>query len=148
MNKAMLMGRLTKDPELRTTANNVSVCSFTLAVDRRFKNPDGEYEADFIPIVAWRHTAEFAARYFHKGSRMLLVGSIRPRSWEDQDGNRRYTTEVIADEIYFCDSKKGSSDESDYGKNHDDSSVFRNSIPEGEGYLPDDDGDVKLPFNL
>lgn len=106
MNKAILMGRLVRDPELRTTQNGVSVVSFTLAVDRRFKNAQGERETDFIPCVAWRTTAEFVAKWFAQGQRMAVVGSIQPRSWDDDQGNKRYTTEVIVDEAYFADSKK------------------------------------------
>ncbi|HHX37879.1 MAG TPA: single-stranded DNA-binding protein [Clostridiaceae bacterium] len=105
MNRAILIGRLVRDPELRTTQNGISVCSFTLAVDRRFKNQYGERETDFIPCVAWRNTADFCARYFSKGKRMALLGSIRPRSWEDTEGNKRYITEVIAEEVYFADGK-------------------------------------------
>lgn len=147
MNKAILMGRLTKDPELRTTSNNVSVCSFTLAVDRRFKNAQGQRETDFIPVVAWRQQAEFAARYFTKGSRMAVIGSIQPRSWDDNEGKRHYMTEVIADEIYFADSKReeGGSYEDRapqrYGSKQDD-------IPEGDGFLPVDNDDTSLPFDL
>ena len=127
MNKAVLMGRLTKDPELKITQNGNSVCSFTLAIDRRFKNQQGERETDFIPIVAWRQTAELAARYFSKGSKMALVGTIQPRSWEDDNGERRYITEVIADEIYFADSKRQQND---------------------QGYMPPSDDGAGLPFDL
>lgn len=155
MNKAILMGRLTKDPELRTTQNNVSVCSFTLAVDRRFKNQQGERETDFIPIVAWRQTAEFAARYFSKGARMALVGSIQPRSWDDDQGERHYITEVIAEEIYFADSKRQQDDFGGSGyqqgqKSNSYSPKENNAgsnIPEGEGYMPEVD-DTSLPFDL
>lgn len=110
MNKAILMGRLTKDPELKTTGSNISVCTFTLAVDRRFKSQTGERQTDFIPIVVWRQTAEFVNRYFRQGSKMVVVGSIQVRSWDDNEGNRRWTTEVIGDEVYFAESK--SADES------------------------------------
>ena len=110
MNKAILMGRLTRDPELKMTANNIAVCKFTLAVDRRFKNQQGERETDFIPIVTWRQTAEFVDRYFKQGSKMVLVGNIQVRSWDDNEGKRRWMTEVIADEVYFAESK--STDES------------------------------------
>lgn len=145
MNKAILMGRLTKDPELRTTSNDVSVCSFTLAVDRRFKNAQGEREADFIPVVAWRQQADFAARYFSKGSRMALVGSIQPRSWEDTDGKRHYITEVIAEEIYFADSKR---DEGMGAARPQTNSRKMDTIPEGDGFLPDDTDESALPFEL
>lgn len=106
MNKAILMGRLVRDPELRTTQSNVAVCTFTVAVDRRFKNTNGERQADFIPIVAWRQQAEFVGRYFKQGSRIALVGSIQTRTWDDTEGKRHYVTEVIADEVYFADSKR------------------------------------------
>lgn len=106
MNKAILMGRLVRDPEVRTTQSGVSVCTFTLAVDRRFKNANGDRQADFIPIVAWRQQADFAAKYFRQGSRMVVVGSIQTRNWDDAEGKRHYATEVIADEIYFGDSKR------------------------------------------
>ncbi len=109
MNRAILLGRLVRDPELRTTQNGHSVCSFTLAIDRRFKNQQGERETDFIPCVAWGKTAEFCERYFSQGQRMALLGSIQRRSWEDNEGKRQYMTEVVAEEIYFADSKRESS---------------------------------------
>lgn len=106
MNKVVLMGRLTKDPELRyTPSNNTSVCQFTIAVDRRFKT-EGQPQADFIPIVAWRQTAEFVCKYFTKGSRIAVVGSIQTRTWDDNNGARHYVTEVVADEVEFCESKR------------------------------------------
>lgn len=103
MNKAILMGRLTKEPELKSTQNGISRCSFTLAVDRRFKNADGERETDFINCTAWRSTAEFITNYFRKGQRIAVVGSIQVRSYETDAGERRYITEVIAEESYFAD---------------------------------------------
>ncbi len=105
MNKAILMGRLTRDPELKTTTSGLPVCNFTLAIDRNYKNKDGKKETDFIPIVVWRHNAEFANQYFCKGMRVAVVGKIQPRSYEDQAGEKRYITEVVADEVYFADSK-------------------------------------------
>ena len=115
MNKAILLGRLTRDPELRSTSGNISVCNFTVAVDRRYKNQQGEREADFISCVAWRQQAEFVARYFQKGSRIALVGTIQTRTWDDQDGRRHYVTEVVADEINFVDYKSQSPAQSQYG---------------------------------
>ena len=106
MNKVVLVGRLTKDVELRTTPQGVSVCSFSIAVNRRFKNANGEYEADFINCVAWRQTAEFLSKYFSKGRMVGISGSIQTRSWE-KDGERRYATEVLAEEAYFVESKSG-----------------------------------------
>lgn len=102
MNKCILIGNLTKDPELRTTASTgVSVCTFTIAVSRRFDNQKGEREADFIPIVVWRAQAENCAKYLRKGSQVAVSGSIQTRSYEAQDKTRRYVTEVIADEVKF-----------------------------------------------
>ncbi|MDO5015614.1 MAG: single-stranded DNA-binding protein [Eubacteriales bacterium] len=149
MNKAILMGRLTKDPELRTTSNNVSVCSFTVAVDRRFKNAQGERETDFIPVVCWRNTAEFVARWFSKGQRIALVGSIQVRHWDDESGKRNFMTEVVADEVYFADSKSSGNQ-----NNYDDNGGYNkqansNPIPEGDGFLPTTDNDESfLPFDL
>jgi single-strand DNA-binding protein len=143
MNKAILMGRLTRDPEMRTTSGQVSVCTFTLAVDRRFKSANGERQADFIPIVAWRQQAEFASKYFRKGSRMIVVGSIQTRSWDDTEGKRHNTTEVIADEIYFADSKK-----SDSGYEGPSTTPSPAPAPSGDGFFPGPDDDTALPFDI
>lgn len=105
MNKSLLIGRITKDPELKTTPSGVSVCNFTLAVNRRFKNADGEYETDFISCVAWRNQAELICKYFEKGSQIGIVGNIQTRNYE-KDGHRIYITEVAVDEIDFVGSKK------------------------------------------
>ncbi len=105
MNNVTLIGRMVKDPEVRSTTSGISVCTFTIAVDRRYKS-EGQPEVDFIPIVAWRSTADFVSKYFRKGNRIALTGSIQIRSWEDKDGNKRYATEVIADGVEFCESKK------------------------------------------
>ncbi|MBQ9805882.1 MAG: single-stranded DNA-binding protein [Clostridia bacterium] len=109
LNKVVLCGRLTADPELKQTASGIAVVSFTLAVNRRYqsKNADGSQaqQADFITVVAWRQTAEFINRYFRKGSALCITGSIQTRSWQDQQGQKRYTTEVVADEAMFVDSK-------------------------------------------
>ncbi len=105
MNKAILIGRLTKDPELTYTNSNTSVCRFTVAVDRRFKS-EHQPTADFIPVVAWRQTAEFVSKYFTKGSRIALIGQIQTRTWDDTEGKKHYVTEVIADEVEFCESKR------------------------------------------
>ena len=100
------MGRLTRDPEVRyTQANNTQVTNFTLAVNRRFAK-EGEQQADFINIVAWGKTAEFVSKYFKKGQQVGVIGRIQTRDWEDSQGQKRYTTEVIAEEVYFADSKR------------------------------------------
>ncbi len=108
MNKAILVGRLTADPELKSTPNGVNVCSFSVAVDRRFVRAGEERKADFINCVAWRQTAEFISRFFSKGRMIGLVGSIQTRTYNDKDGNKRYATEVVVDEAYFTESKGSS----------------------------------------
>ena len=127
LNKAILMGRLTKAPELRSTNSGTSVCSFTLAVDRRGKD-DG---TDFLDIVAWGKTAEFVSKYFAKGQLVAVAGRIQTRTWEDQNGNKRKAVEVVADEVHFAESKRQGNE------------PMNESVP-GFNALPDDDGD--LPF--
>lgn len=106
LNTVALMGRLTADPELRYTGSNIPVTSFTLAVERDFKSSDGEKQTDFIQIVAWRQTAEFVARYFHKGQLMAVIGSIQTRKYQDRDGNNRTAFEVVAAHAYFAEGKR------------------------------------------
>ena len=104
MNKAILIGNLTRDPELRTTPSNISVCTFTVAVSRPFTNQNGEREADFIPVVVWRAQAENCAKYLRKGSKVAVCGRIQVRSYDAQDGSKRYATEVVADEVQVLNS--------------------------------------------
>lgn len=104
INKTILGGRLTADVELKQTPNGVSVCSFSLAVNRKFQK-EGEQQTDFINCVAWRNTAEFISRYFKKGSSLCIVGNIQTRTWMDQNNQKRFATEVIVDEAMFVDSK-------------------------------------------
>ena len=107
LNHITIMGRLTRDPELRRTGSGVAVASFTLAVDRDFgKNENGEKETDFIDCVAWRQTGEFVSKYFTKGRMAVVSGRLQIRSWTDKDGNKRRTAEVVADNVYFGDSKR------------------------------------------
>ena len=107
MNKIILMGRLTKDPEVRyTQTSNVMVTSFTLAVNRRFVAQGQERQADFLPIVSWNKTAEFVAKYFKKGQQVAVIGRVETRTYDDAQGQKRYITEVIAEEAYFADSKR------------------------------------------
>ena len=109
LNKIVIMGRLTRDPELRYTASNTPVASFSLAVDRDFKSKEGgEKETDFIDCVAWRQTGEFAAKYFQKGSMAAVSGRLQLRDWTDKEGNKRRSAEVVADNIYFCGKKENS----------------------------------------
>ena len=109
MNTICLLGRLTADPELKHTQNQVPVCSFTLAVDRAYQPKGQERQADFINIVAWRHTAEVVAKHFGKGHRIALTGSLQSRRYTDKDGNNRTAFEVVADTVFFAESKKGDS---------------------------------------
>ena len=106
LNKVILMGRFTRDPELRSTPQGVSTCAFSIAVDRNFVRAGEDRKADFINCVAWRQTAEFISKYFKKGSMVALEGSIQTRSWDDTDGKKRYATEVIVNQVYFAESKK------------------------------------------
>lgn len=108
LNKAILMGRFTRDPELRSTPQGISTCSFSIAVDRNFVRAGEERKADFINCVAWRQTAEFISKYFKKGNLIAVEGSIQTRSWDDADGKKRYATEVIVSQAYFAESKKDS----------------------------------------
>ncbi|MDL2238431.1 single-stranded DNA-binding protein [Christensenellaceae bacterium OttesenSCG-928-K19] len=105
MNKVILVGNLTRDPELRTTSGGISVTSFTVAVSRRYKSQDGQQQADFINCVAWRSTADFVAKYFVKGSKIGLSGSIQTRTYDDANGVRKYVTEVVAEDVEFVTSK-------------------------------------------
>ena len=106
LNRICIMGRLTAAPELRYTQSNTPVASFTLAVDRDYQQGGSEKQTDFIPCVAWRGTAEFVSKYFTKGSMAVVSGRLQLRDWTDKDGNKRRTAEVVADNIYFGESKK------------------------------------------
>lgn len=136
LNKVVLCGRLTADIELKQTQSGVHVCSFTIAVNRRIAK-EGEQQADFISVVAWRQTAEFISKYFKKGNSICVSGSIQTRSWKDNNGNNRYATEVVADEAMFVDSKsEGSASTTSY-----DAPAYA-SAPKFEEIKTDDD----LPF--
>ena len=114
LNRIVLMGRLTRDPELRRTQSGTAVTSFTIACDRDFKAQSGEKETDFIDIVAWRGTAEFVSKYFAKGRMAIVEGRLQIRDWTDNNGGKRRSAEVVADNIYFGDSKRDSAP-GDYG---------------------------------
>jgi len=136
MNKAILMGRLTKDPEMKYTANsNVPVCKFTLAVNRKFNKQGQEKQADFIQIVAWDKLAEFCGKYFQKGRQVAVVGRIQTGSWDDADGKRHYTTDVIAEDAYFADSKPGGPSGDEQG-----------SKASGDGFFETEGTEDELPF--
>lgn len=113
LNKCFLLGRMTKDPEIRRTNGGAAVTSFTLAVDRDFKT-NGEKETDFIDVVAWRNTAEFVSKYFSKGRMAIVEGRLQIRDWTDKNGNKRRTAEVVADNVYFGDSKRENKEEPEY----------------------------------
>ena len=162
LNHITIMGRLTRDPELRRTGSGVAVASFTVAVDRDFGGRDGgEKETDFIDCVAWRQTGEFVSKYFTKGRMIVVSGRLQIRSWTDKDGNKRRTAEVVADNCYFGDSKR-ESDGSSFGGNTYGGNSYGNaySAPAGGNYggysapagnpasdfaMLDDD-DAQLPF--
>ncbi|GHV16681.1 hypothetical protein FACS189425_01420 [Clostridia bacterium] len=136
LNKAIIMGRLTRDPEFRATPNGASVCNFSVAVDRRFVRQGEERQTDFINCVAWRQTAEFVNKYFTKGRMINVVGSIQTRTWTDTDGKKRYATDVVADEVNFCGEKRS---DGDAPSNHG-----SQEVPD-EGFMTID-ADDDLPF--
>lgn len=111
LNKIFLQGRLTRDPELRRTGSGTAVTSFSLACDRDFKSLSGEKETDFIEVVAWKNTAEFVSKYFSKGRMAVVDGRLQIRDWTDKAGNKRTTAEVVADNVYFSDSKRSESND-------------------------------------
>lgn len=111
LNKIIIMGRLTRDPELRRTGSGTAVTSFSLACDRDFKSQSGEKETDFIEVVAWKNTAEFVSKYFSKGRMAVVEGRLQIRDWTDKAGNKRTTAEVVADNVYFADSKRSESND-------------------------------------
>ncbi len=147
LNKVVLCGRLTADPELKQTQNGIAVVSFTLAVNRRFsRGADGQNnsQADFISCVAWRQTAEFISRYFKKGSSLCITGSIQTRTWNDNTGAKRYATEVVVDEAMFVDSRSDSAGSASYVPDAYGSPSFSSGseAPNFEEIKTDDD----LPF--
>ena len=152
LNHITIMGRLTRDPELRTTQAGVSVTSFTVAVDRDFGGRDGgERQTDFIDCVAWRSTGEFVSKYFHKGSMIVVSGRLQSRKWQDRDGNNRPSWEINADNVYFGESRRdGDSSRDSYSNNTYSSSYDsgRSSAPApaSNTFVELDDGDGELPF--
>ena len=115
LNKVILMGHMTADPELKQTTSGISVCSFSIGVNRRYSKADqGQQSVDFINIVSWRQQAEFVAKYFTKGRPILVCGSLQTRSWTDQNGQKRYATDIVAEEVSFVDSRSESSSSGQY----------------------------------
>lgn len=150
LNQIVIMGRLTRDPELRRTGSGIAVTSFTLAVDRDFSGKEsGEKETDFIDCVAWRQTGEFVSKYFSKGRMAVVTGRLQIRGWTDKDGNKRRTAEVIADSVYFGDSKKESDSGSSYGGNSYNAPGYNApgyAGPPQNDFAEIEDDDAQLPF--
>ena len=152
LNHITIMGRLTRDPELRTTQAGVSVTSFTVAVDRDFGGRDGgERQTDFIDCVAWRSTGEFVSKYFHKGSMIVVSGRLQSRKWQDREGNNRTSWEINADNVYFGESRRdGDSSRDSYSNNtysgSYDSGRSSAPAPASNTFVELDDGDGELPF--
>lgn len=148
LNQITIMGRLTRDPELRYTSSGTAVTSFTLAVERDFGGKDGgEKPVDFIDCLAWRHTAEFVANYFSKGRMAVVSGQLQVRNWEDKNGNRRKSYEVVAQNVYFGDSKRDadSGQHQSYQGNYGQASVGSN-YQSMDSDFTEIDGDDDLPF--
>ena len=166
LNHITIMGRLTRDPELRRTGSGIAVASFTVAVDRDFGGRDGgERETDFIDCVAWRQTGEFVSKYFTKGSMIVVSGRLQIRNWNDKDGNKRRTAEVVADNVYFGESKRSSEGNAyggntyggnSYGNNNYGGNSYNAPAPSYGGYSAPaapasdfamlEDDDAQLPF--
>ena len=147
LNKIILMGRLTRDPELRRTQSGTAVTSFRIAVDRDFKGQDGSKQADFFDVVAWRATAEFVSKYFTKGRMAVVEGRLQIRDWTDKDGGKRRSAEVVADNVYFGDSKRDGGDSSGYSA----APAYKNAAPSnfnagGSDFAEIGEDDGELPF--
>ena len=147
LNHIVIMGRLTRDPELRRTGSGIAVASFTLAVDRDFSGKDGgEKETDFIDCVAWRQTGEFVSKYFTKGRMAVVSGRLQIRSWTDKEGNKRRTAEVVADNVYFGDSKKEETSGNSYGQQNSGFTAPAYPTAPASDFAMIDDDDAQLPF--
>ena len=155
LNHIVIMGRLTRDPELRRTGSGIAVTSFTVAVDRDFgKNENGEKETDFIDCVAWRQTGEFVSKYFTKGRMAVVSGRLQMRNWTDKEGNKRTTAEVVADNVYFGDSKRDGAAQDGFSQGYAPAAMnqsyaapaapsFSGSVPGSDFAMLEDD---ELPF--
>ena len=140
LNKIIIMGRLTIDPELRRTGSGTAVTSFSMACDRDFKSQSGDKETDFIEVVAWKNTAEFVSKYFSKGRMAVVEGRLQIRDWTDKDGGKRRSAEVVADNVYFADSKR--SESNDNQKENFNALSGRLS----DDFVPISDEDGEIPF--
>ena len=151
LNKIFIMGRLTRDPELRRTQSGTPVTSFSLAVDRDYKTQSGEKETDFIDVVAWRATAEFVAKYFTKGRMAVVEGRLQIRAWQDKEGNNRRSAEVVADNVYFGDSKRDGAAPGGFDQtpSYPQAPAYQapaNPAPSASGFSMLEDDDSELPF--
>ena len=152
LNKIFIMGRLTRDPELRRTQTGTPVASFSLAVDRDFKDKStGERTTDFIDVVAWRQTGEFVSRYFTKGRMAVVEGRLQIRDWTDKDGGKRRSAEVVADNVYFGDSKRDGGDNSGYNPGYAPAPASHSAAPSnfsasGSDFAEIGEDDGELPF--
>ena len=148
LNHITIMGRLTRDPELRMTQSQTQVASFTLAVDRDFGGRDGgEKQTDFIDCVAWRQTAEFVSKYFAKGRMAVVSGRLQSRKWEDRDGNKRTSWEVVADNVYFGDSRRDGAESNDSRQSYSGTYEAPKSSPRASSPFEELEGDDgELPF--
>lgn len=158
LNHIVLMGRLTRDPELRRTGNGTAVASFTIAVDRDYSPKEGEKETDFFDVVAWRQTGEFVSKHFSKGRMAVVEGRLQIRKWKNKEGENRYSTEVLADHVYFGDSKKDASSDNSasngggYGGGYGgypapNENAYGGGYPApGSDFATLDDDDAQLPF--
>ena len=150
LNKVVLCGRLTADPELKQTQSGIGVTTFTLAVNRRFQSRSADQQqaqqADFITVVAWRQTAEFISKYFKKGSALCVTGSLQSRSWQDPQGNRRYATEVVVDEAMFVDSKNEGGAGQTYTPDAYSTPSFSSPVGAGAPSFEELKADDDLPF--
>ena len=149
LNKVVLAGRLTADPELKQTQSGISVTSFSIAINRRFasrNSEQAEQQTDFINIVAWRQTAEFISKYFRKGSAICITGSIQTRTWQDNQGQKRYATEVVADEAMFVDSRNEAGSGQSYTPDAYGSAPSYSSSPASAPNFEDHNTDDDLPF--
>ena len=147
LNHITIMGRLTRDPEIRRTGSGTAVASFTLAVDRDFSGKDGgEKETDFIDCTAWRNTAEFVSKYFTKGRMAAVSGRLQIRNWTDKEGNKRRSAEVVAENVYFADSKKEESSGGNYGGTNGGYNAPAYPAAPAQDYAQIEDDDGQLPF--
>ena len=140
LNKVVIMGRFTKDPELRRTGSGTAVTSFSLACDRDFKSQSGDKETDFIEVVAWKNTAEFVSKYFSKGRMAVVEGRLQIRDWTDKDGGKRRSAEVVADNVYFADSKRSESNDNQ----KDNFNALSGRV--SDDFVPISEEDGEIPF--